>query len=151
MQRYCSRLTTIEMGRKLGVCPHFREGYKRGPHLTQIRLVYGVTSIPSGILIHPAIWQQQIWAKIQGGEVGPYLTQCGQGWGLPACQVLSWSVQPFGHNTPTSQTDRYTGQTDRQRTDSIGRTVLQVVAQKPEKSTPISWYHYHRIFTYTQR
>jgi len=25
---------------------------------------------------------------------------------LPACQVSSWFVQPFGHNTPTSQTDR---------------------------------------------
>ena len=48
----------------------------------------------------------------------------------PACQVSSWSVdQPFGHNKPTSQTgqDR---QTDRQRCDGIGRTVLQKVAQK---------------------
>ena len=43
------------------------------------------------------------------------------------------SIQPFGHNTPTSQT----GQTDRtgqtgQRYESIGRqrTVLQTVAQK---------------------
>jgi len=35
-------------------------------------------------------------------------------------------MQPFGQNTPTSQTDR----TDRQRSDSIGRTVLQTVAQK---------------------
>jgi len=36
-------------------------------------------------------------------------------------------MQPFGHNTSTSQTDR---QTDRQRTDSIGRTVSQTVVQK---------------------
>jgi len=50
-------------------------------------------------------------------------------WGLPACQVSSWSVQPFGHNTPTSQTDRQTDRQDRQRSDSIGRTVLQTVAQ----------------------
>jgi len=41
-----------------------------------------------------------------GGELGPHLTQCGQGPGLPACQVSSWSIQPFGHNTPTLQTDR---------------------------------------------
>ena len=29
-----------------------------------------------------------------------YLTQCGQGRGLPPCQVSSssWSIQPFGHN-----------------------------------------------------
>jgi len=44
------------------------------------------------------------------GELGPHLTQCGQGRGLPACQVSSWSIQPFGHNAPTSQTDR-TGDT----------------------------------------
>jgi len=59
-------------------------------------------------------------------ELGPHLTQCGQGRGLPARQVSSWSVQPFGHRARTSQT----GQTDWQRTDSIGRTVLQTVAQK---------------------
>jgi len=63
-----------------------------------------------------------------GGELGPHLTQCGQGQGLPACQVSSWSIQPFGHNTPTSQTGIQvrTGQ----RTDSIVRTDLQTVAQK---------------------
>ena len=60
---------------------------------------------------------------LREGELGLRLTQCGQGWGLPACQVSSWSVQPFGHSARTSQTDR-------QRFDSIGRTVLQMVAQK---------------------
>jgi len=34
------------------------------------------------------------------------------------------------HNTSTLHTDRQTGQTDRQRFDSIGQTVLQTVAQK---------------------
>jgi len=34
---------------------------------------------------------------------------------LPACQVSAWSIQPFDHNTPTSQTNR-TGQTDRPTT-----------------------------------
>jgi len=39
-------------------------------------------SILSGILIHPAIWPQQTWAKnwgavpLLGGELGPHLTQC---------------------------------------------------------------------------
>ena len=150
------------------------------------------TSIPSGILMHAAVWPQYAWAKkcgdlspfwrggagspsntvslgcrrtfllsgiifihlatrdmgqilgavsLWGGDLGFYVTQCGQGRGLPACQVSSRSVQLFGHNTPTlqtGQTDR-TGQTDmqtdrqtdRQRSDSIGRTVLQTVAQKP--------------------
>ena len=74
------------------------------------------------------------WDPMGEEELGPYVTQCGQGRGLPACQVSSWSVQPFGHSARTSQTDRtgQTGQyrqTDRQRSDSIGRTVLQTVAQ----------------------
>ena len=60
------------------------------------------------------------------GELGPHLTQYGQGRGLPPYQVACWSIQPFGHNTPTSQT----WQTDRQRSNSIERTVLQTVAQK---------------------
>jgi len=74
------------------------------------------TSMPSAILIHPAVWPQRTWAEnwglcpFGGGGAGSHLTQCGQGRGLPACQVSSWSVQPFGHNTPTLQTDR----TDRQ-------------------------------------
>jgi len=62
--------------------------------------------------------------------ISVYLFIARQSRGLPACQVSSWSVQPFGHSAWTSQTDRQTGQTDRQRTDSIGRTVLQTVAQK---------------------
>ena len=54
------------------------------------------TSIPSGILIYAAIWLQRIWAENWGdcvplgeGELGPHLTQCGQGRGLLACRVLS--------------------------------------------------------------
>jgi len=41
--------------------------------------------------------------------------------------------QPFGHSTPTSQT----GQTDRQRSDSIGQSILQTVAQKDCQSRQI--------------
>ena len=68
-------------------------------------------SVERGILIHPAVWPQQTWAENWGlcpfsEELGPHLTQCGRG--LPPCQVSSWSIQPFGHNTPTLQT----GQTD---------------------------------------
>jgi len=67
-------------------------------------------------------------APLWEGEVGPHLTWCDQCWGLglPACQVSSCSIQPFGDSTPTSQTDR----TDRQRSDSKGRTILQTVAEK---------------------
>ena len=52
----------------------------------------------------------------------------------PTCMPSFILIRPtMGHNTPTSQTSRQTdrtGQRDRQRTDSIGRTVLQTVAQK---------------------
>ena len=46
--------------------------------------------MPSGILVHAAIWPKQIWAENGGyaplgeGELGPHLTQCGKGRGLPA-------------------------------------------------------------------
>jgi len=45
----------------------------------------------------------------KGGELAPYLTQCGRGRGLTPCQTSPRPIQPFGHNAPTSQT----GQTDR--------------------------------------
>ena len=40
-----------------------------------------------GVLYHFPWW-----------DLGPHLTQCGLGWGLPPHQVASWSMQPFGHN-----------------------------------------------------
>jgi len=51
----------------------------------------------------------------------------------PTCMPSFILIRPtVWQNTPMSQT----GQTDRQRTDSIGRTVLQTVAQKV--NTPIA-------------
>ena len=105
-----SRLATIH-GPKLRVlCPLFGGGWvpsntmSPGPR---------PTSVPSGILIHQAVWPQQTWAKNREvvpfcgrGPMGSHLTQCGRGRNLPPCQVSSGSIQPFGHNTPTSQTDR---------------------------------------------
>ena len=53
------------------------------------------TSIPSGILIRPAVWPQHAWAE-NGGctlfgkrELGLHLTQCERGPGLLPCQVSS--------------------------------------------------------------
>jgi len=37
-------------------------------------------------------------APFWGRELGPHLTQCGLGRDLPAYQVASWSIHPFGHN-----------------------------------------------------
>jgi len=37
-------------------------------------------------------------APLAEGELGPHLTQCRLGQGLPPYQVASWSIQPFRHN-----------------------------------------------------
>ena len=59
------------------------------------------TSIPSGILIHPAVWPQQTWAEnwgcyatFWGGALGPHLTQCRLGRSLPSYQVASCKIHP---------------------------------------------------------
>jgi len=49
------------------------------------------TSVPSGILIHPATWLQQIWAEnwgypFAGGGVGSPSNTTWPGRGLPACK-----------------------------------------------------------------
>jgi len=74
------RLATIDIGRKLGAVPPFLE---RGAGSPSTIMWPGPrpTSIPSSILVHPAIWPQQIWAENWGGcvplrkgELGPHLT-----------------------------------------------------------------------------
>jgi len=63
------------------------------------------TYIPSGILMHPAVWPQWRCAENWGdsapfwgrGAVSPSSTMW-TGPRLPLCQVPSWSIQPFGHN-----------------------------------------------------
>jgi len=57
-----------DMNRKDGglLCPSRGSG-KLGPHLTQCGLGRGrSTSVPSGIVIHPAVWPQQTWAENWG-------------------------------------------------------------------------------------
>ena len=86
------RLATIDMGRKSEAVPHF--GGELGPHVPQCGP--RPTFVPSGILIHPAVCAQYTWAEnrglcplFRGGELGPYLTQCRLGQGLPFYQVTS--------------------------------------------------------------
>jgi len=68
------------------------------------------TSLPSAILIHAPFGHSRHGPKIGElcpfgqAQLGPHLTQCGQGRGLPLCQVSAWSIQPFGRSTQTSQT-----------------------------------------------
>ena len=98
------------------------------------------TFLASGILIHRAIWPQQIWAEnwrkglcpFCGWGPGSHLTQCGQ---AEAYLRAKFHLDPSNSLVAIHQRYRQDRQdrmdrTDRQRSDSIGRTVLQTVAQK---------------------
>jgi len=102
-------------------------------------------SVPSGILTHPAIWPQQIWADFffGGGGLCPFM-EGGAGcpsntmWPVPTptCVPSFILIHPTVWRQYTNVTDK-TGQdrqTDGTRSDSIGRTVLQT-APKNEKVT----------------
>jgi len=85
------------------------------------------TSLPSGTLIHPAIWPQQIraenwWEGLSPsgeGQLGLHLTQCGPRAGayLQAKFHLDPSNPLARIHQPFTQTDTQ----DRQRSDSIRR------------------------------
>ena len=130
------RLATIDMGRKLGgAVPLWAEA--DSPSNTIWPGPWS-TFVPSGILIHPAVWPQQTWAEnweavpLWGGGAGfPSNTV----WPGPrhTCMASFILIHPKVWPQCTNVTDRQTGQTDRQRSDSIGRTVLQTVAQKAFK------------------
>jgi len=69
----------------------------------------------------------------RGGELGPHLTQCGQG---EAYLHAKFHLDPSNSLATIHQRYRQTDRQDRQRTDSIGRTVLQTVAQKRLRPLP---------------
>ena len=80
-----SRLVTTERAKNLGgLCPLFVEG--AGSPSNTMSSGPRPTSVPSAILIHPAIWPQQTWAEklgdsasFLGSWLGPHLTQNSQG------------------------------------------------------------------------
>jgi len=96
-------------------------------------------SMPSGILIYPAVWPQQTWAENREGARPPF-------WGgkagspsntmwpgtRPTCMPSFILIHPTVWSQYTNVIDRQDRQdgTDRKRTDSLWRTVLQTVAQK---------------------
>jgi len=89
-----SRLATINGPKIGGCCPTpFLEG--AGSPSSTMSPVPRPISLPSGILTHPAIWSQQIWAEnwglllFGGGEAGSPSNTMRPGRGLPACQVSS--------------------------------------------------------------
>ena len=125
-----SHLATIEMGRKLGggLRPLFGEGAE-SPSNTKSPGPRSV-SITNGIMIHAAIWPQQILAENWGfcafgvgGAVSPSNTV----WPgpRPTCMPSFILFHPTVWPEYTNVTDR-TGQ----RSDSIVRSVLQIVAPK---------------------
>jgi len=136
----CSRVATIDMGLKLGGMPPFWGG-QLDPHTAQCRLGRGLATYevascsiePFGH--HP--YGPETGGCVPLGEVnlGPHLTQCGHG---RAYLHAKFHLDPS--NTPTLQTgqtgqEKADRQTDRKRSDSIGRTVLQRDAQKKSCKT----------------
>ena len=102
-----SRLATIDMGQNwVGwLCPFFWG--KLCSHRTQSRLDRGAAAYlstkwnlsPSSCSATTDIGRKLgALPPFGGGELGPYLAQCGLGQGPPACQVPPSSIQPFGHN-----------------------------------------------------
>jgi len=89
------RLATIDIGRKKGAAvPLF------GGSCTPSNTMWPgsrSTSVPSGILIHSAVWSQH-GPKIEGavplwgGELGPHLTQCRLRRRLPP--YIKWHLYP---------------------------------------------------------
>jgi len=115
-------LATIDMGRKLGALPPLGEAEAGFPSNT-MSLGPSPTSLLSGILIHPAMATTDIGRNLVeglcpfgGGGAGSPSNTC-----MPSFILIHRTVWPQ-HTNVTSQTG--------QRSDSIGRTVLQSVAQK---------------------
>jgi len=85
-------LDKIDRGRKLDVCSFWGAGTQSNTHYTMLPGLRP-TSVLSGILIQPGVWPQRTWAQNWGcaplgGELGPHLTQCGLGRGLPPYQDM---------------------------------------------------------------
>jgi len=122
-----SRLATMDMDRKLGrrLHPLFGKG-ELGPHLTQSPGPRP-TSIPSGILIHPAIWPQQMGRKLAlcpFGERGGG-SQSNAMWPgpKPTCVPIKFHIGPSNRLATVRQRYRQDRQTDRQ--DRQDRTTVR--------------------------
>jgi len=94
------------------------------------------TSIPSGILINqPAVWPQHEWTEnwgavpLRGGGAGTPPNTMWPG-PRPTCMPSFMLIHPSNCLATICQSYRRTDRTDRQWTDSIGQTVLQMVDQK---------------------
>ena len=109
------RLATIDVGRKWGgLCPLFEEGRwvsitkSPGPRPTPIR---------SGILVHPAIWPQQIWAenwglcpfeRVGAGSLSNTMWPGSRSTCMPGFVLIRPTVRSQYTNVTERQTDRTT-------------------------------------------
>jgi len=108
----------MDMGRKLGIwAPHPFLGRGAGSPSNTKSPGPRPISIPSGILIHPAIWPKQIWAE-NWGEAVPLQRRGGGSpsntmWpgARPTCKPCLILIHPTVWPQYTNVTDR---QTDRQ-------------------------------------
>jgi len=127
----CDRLATTDMDRKEGDAVPLSggAGFPSNTMWSQQRSTF----LPRGILIHPAVWPRH------GPTIGRLCPFFGRAAGFPSNTMWPGSGPTsmpsfiFMHATVwpqyTKVTDRRTEQTG-QKTDSIGRTILQTVAQK---------------------
>jgi len=113
------------MGRNFGGLRPLWGGRSGVPIQHKVAWAEAQLYIPSYMLIHAAIWPQQIWAENwglcpfgEGGAGSPSKTM----WPgpRPTCLPSFILIRPTVWPQYTNVTDRQTGQ----RTDSIGRTVL---------------------------
>ena len=101
-------VATIDMGQKEGAAVPLSRVGGAGSLSNTMSTRLRPTSVPSGILMHTAAWPQSTWAENWGlcqplprfGEqLGPHLSQCDLGRGLPPYEVAPWCIQPpFGYN-----------------------------------------------------
>jgi len=93
-----------------------------------------IPTVPTGILIHPAVWSQQTWGK--NNRHGPKIGGCAL-WGRSSWVPIWYNVaraeaylhakfhlDPFNLLATVHQRYRETGQADRQWSDGIGWTVF---------------------------
>jgi len=73
------------------ICPISKRTHKVTGDEAYLRTKWHLN--PSGHLATTDMgWKLGRAMPLWGGELGPHLTQCGKGRGLPACQVSSWSI-----------------------------------------------------------
>jgi len=124
-------LATTNTGQKEGAAVLLSGvGGELGPHLIQCGLGRDLSLYQQNVAWAEAYlrtkWHLHPSSRLATKDMGQKLGELRPFWGagagyqsntmwpglrLPPCQVSSCSIQWFGHNTPTSQTERQTGQT----------------------------------------